>query len=139
MTSSSPRVSATYYDLDGTGWNEYSSPFAIADEGIHTLGFYSTDEAGNQEQPPKEAEIKIDKTTPLVTITSPVAYGIYSAASGTTYSFGATDNIDASPEVFAHVTDSDGNTIATPLAGDSLPVTSGVYTLTVTATDDAGL
>lgn len=72
-----------------------------------------------------------------ITIDSPTNYEIYPADSGEVYSFYTTDNKDPNPEVTATVTDFKG-VIDTVASSDDLPTTSGLYTLTVTATDNAG-
>jgi len=81
--------------------------------------------------------LTLDSTPPSIWITQPTDYGIYSASSGAKFNFGATDNIDPSPIVAASLTLF--NNQAVPVASDdNLPTQSGVYTLTVTATDASG-
>lgn len=61
----------TVYTLDGgQTTQEYSSPFIISSEGINKLQVKSIDRAGNEEFPVKTAEIKIDKTNPVVNISA---------------------------------------------------------------------
>ena len=52
------------------------------------------------------------------------------------YDFSVTDNLDPNPTVTAVVTDYSGSSNSV-FPGDLLPTTSGLYTLTVTATDQA--
>ncbi|MDD1747299.1 MAG: pre-peptidase C-terminal domain-containing protein, partial [Methanomassiliicoccales archaeon] len=42
-------LARTLYQVDGGSWEDYSSPFNVSKEGVHTLAFYSVDVAGNQE------------------------------------------------------------------------------------------
>jgi hypothetical protein len=56
-------VNATYYDLDGAGWVEYTEPFTVSDDGIHTVLFYSDDLGGNDE-PVRTLDIMIDTEAP---------------------------------------------------------------------------
>lgn len=78
-----------------------------------------------------------DKTPPLVFIQLPEDYEIYTADSELKYNFWATDDTSQSPSIVASVTDFTGE--ASPVSsGDPLPTSSGVYVLTVTATDLAG-
>ena len=57
-------VSYTEYN-DGSGWKNYTGPFTITEEGIHTIQYRSVDHAGNVETI-KKVEIKIDKTKPVL-------------------------------------------------------------------------
>ncbi|PEQ89565.1 hypothetical protein CN481_18010 [Bacillus sp. AFS006103] len=56
-------VKATYYSIDGAEFSEGTS-FTIETEGIHTVTFYSIDNAGNIEDK-HSVEIKTDKTGPV--------------------------------------------------------------------------
>ncbi len=60
-------VAVTAYSFDGATWFTYSGPFTITDEGLTTIYYNSTDNAGNIEDT-KSATVKIDKTNPLTTI-----------------------------------------------------------------------
>lgn len=54
------------YSLDGGRiWNKYGEPFGIMEEGIYTVLYRSQDIFGNIEEA-KTAEIKIDKTKPVL-------------------------------------------------------------------------
>ena len=93
----------------------------------------------NNEEYRKIKLIKIDKTEPQVTIYSPVLFEVYPSDSTTLYNFTASDNLDTNPDIMAYLYNSDWVEIGTPLFGEELPHTSGVYYLVVNATDDAGL
>jgi hypothetical protein len=67
-TDSESGVHATHFSLDGTATTTGSS-INIASEGIHTLAFYSNDNARNQEAP-MAIVIKIDKTAPEAAISA---------------------------------------------------------------------
>jgi Big-like domain-containing protein len=56
-------VAATQYNLDGGGWQPYSSPVSITGNGPHTLQFQSQDSDGNWEAV-KSQSLKIDTTRP---------------------------------------------------------------------------
>ena len=79
-----------------------------------------------------------DSISPTIELISPTEYGLYAADSGATYEFSATDNIDLDVDLTATIDDIQGNAIEVQ-NGDSIPTESGVYDLTLTATDDAGL
>ena len=55
-------VKTTYYSIDGAEFSE-STTFTIEKEGIHTLTYYSVDNAGNTENK-NTVEVKVDKTAP---------------------------------------------------------------------------
>ena len=63
-------VAVTEYALDGTTWLSYSGSFIIANEGITTISYRSTDKAGNIEETQTQT-VNIDKTPPHVTINTP--------------------------------------------------------------------
>ena len=60
-------VYITVYSFDGVTWIIYTGPFTIIDEGITTIHYNSTDNAGNIENT-KITIVKIDKTNPTITI-----------------------------------------------------------------------
>jgi len=55
-------IAATYYRVDGGPWQS-GTHFVVADDGIHTLEFYSVDGLGNVEQG-YPVELKIDTQPP---------------------------------------------------------------------------
>ena len=118
-------------------WSEYLSPFLLSTEGSNTIRYFSVDNAGNREDAHRQT-VKIDRSAPVVNINTPTEYGVYATGSGTVYDFNANDNIDLSPTVNGSVRCFDGS--SNPVtSGSLLPSISGVYTLVVNATDQAGL
>ncbi|MGB6680871.1 MAG: post-COAP-1 domain-containing protein, partial [Candidatus Bathyarchaeia archaeon] len=83
------------------------------------------------------AIFELDTTPPSITIIIPENWAIYPSDSGFQYEFSVTDNLDTNPTIIALQTDYYTNSISVT-SGEPLPTTSGVYTLTITATDDAG-
>jgi hypothetical protein len=61
-------VDYTMYKLDSGSWNLYTSPFAVSDDQIHTIEYYSVDNSGNTESV-KSADFKIDQKPPMTTHT----------------------------------------------------------------------
>src|SRR3990172_397917 len=49
-TDDSSGVAETEYKIDSGDWITYQVPFSVSDEGAHTLGYRSNDNAGNIEQ-----------------------------------------------------------------------------------------
>ncbi|TMI29000.1 PKD domain-containing protein, partial [Candidatus Bathyarchaeota archaeon] len=59
-------VAGTHYRLDGGPSQDYSGAFLVADDGPHTVEFYSVDRAGNVETA-QFVEFKLDATAPIST------------------------------------------------------------------------
>ena len=58
-------VNITLYMLDNSEWEIYNSSFVISSDGVHTIEYYSVDNAGNKEDV-KSASFKIDQIGPNV-------------------------------------------------------------------------
>jgi hypothetical protein len=69
-------VSSLLYRIENGSWMTYEESFSISSEGNHTLTFYATDAAGNQELQ-QTINVKIDGTDPLVNITKPLPGTLY--------------------------------------------------------------
>jgi len=62
-------VDYTMYKLeDDTEWQEYTGPILVMGDGKHTITYYSVDNVGNEEDPPKSATFKIDQTPPTIVL-----------------------------------------------------------------------
>jgi len=59
-------VDKTYFCIDKGMPQVYERPFKIDHQGVHIIGYYSVDKAGNVEET-RELEIKIDSENPLTT------------------------------------------------------------------------
>src|SRR5207249_3233020 len=59
-------VASIHLRIDGGSWTVYQSPATIAGTGSHTLEFYATDVAGNQEAT-HSSSFKIDTSSPATT------------------------------------------------------------------------
>ncbi len=99
-------VDAVYYKIDDGNWTLYQTSFAVTAEGDNRVYYYAVDDAGNKESI-QNTSIKIDKTKPSVTITTPEEGYIYlfgrrllPTIRGNTYAFGRITieaTVDASP------------------------------------------
>jgi len=61
-------VKQTQYEIDNTGWITYISPWTITDDGLHTIGYMSTDIFGNVEAA-HYLSVTVDNTPPITSIT----------------------------------------------------------------------
>ncbi|MBD0378761.1 family 10 glycosylhydrolase [Paenibacillus sp. WST5] len=69
-------VKQTEFSTDnGSTWNLYVSPISLSADGVHTLLYRSTDNAGNVEQP-QTAQIPIDRTAPTIQINGAMTYTV---------------------------------------------------------------
>jgi hypothetical protein len=60
-------VAATFYTLDGGAQKTYTAPFTLTGDAVHTVTFWSKDQAGNEEKPHLSKTVKIDATRPTLT------------------------------------------------------------------------
>lgn len=92
-------VNKTEYSLDGTNWFTYSVPFTITTEGVVTVYFNSTDQAGNVETT-KSQTIWIDQTPPATQLIIGIHYtdgkGNIYVTSSTWFTLTATDSAPGS-------------------------------------------
>ncbi|CAN7167903.1 discoidin domain-containing protein [Pseudoduganella sp. LjRoot289] len=68
VADSSSGVAATYYKVNG-GAQQAGNAVALSAEGTYALSYWSVDKAGNIEQP-HGANVTIDKSAPVTTVTS---------------------------------------------------------------------
>ncbi len=57
-------IASTEYNLDNAGWVQYTGPFLVTGDRVHTLLYRSVDGAGNREAD-KSVTIPIDATAPV--------------------------------------------------------------------------
>src|SRR2546425_3576737 len=66
-TDDSSGVAAIHFRTDGGAWQSYVSPFTFSADGTHTIDYYSTDYAGNNETT-RAVTVRIDSTAPSSSI-----------------------------------------------------------------------
>ncbi|RLF26467.1 MAG: hypothetical protein DRN01_04665 [Thermoplasmata archaeon] len=69
-------VNKIYYKVDNGEQQVYTHPVTLTEEGVHTLTYWSVDNAGNEEQH-HTVTLKIDKHDPTVHITKPDESYVY--------------------------------------------------------------
>ncbi len=134
-TDTGSGVAKTFYSVNGSEYVE-GSTLTIQKEGIHIISFYSLDVAGNREET-KTVTVKVDKTAPVLTMNLNEEYKL-----GTVLPLVYTAIDDLSEIVSEKMIVSGPNlTTGSELAnGASLTLDKpGVYTVTVVATNAAGL
>ena len=77
INSNASNYISTFYSIDGSDWQIYTSPIKLCDEGVHIIRFYSVDQYANTSEPVKNLTIKIDKTPPHLSVDSPKSGCIY--------------------------------------------------------------
>jgi len=121
-------VAKTEYSFDGVNWSTYIAPFTVSNEGLTTVYYRSIDNIGNAETA-KTQEVKIDKTSPLVSITMPESGAAYLLNQLVLASWSVEDYVSG---IFStDATTSNGQAIDTAIPGENA--------FAVTATDYAGL
>jgi hypothetical protein len=99
------------YSLDNSATTTYQSPISVTSEGLHTISFFSTDRAGNNEQA-QTISFTIDKTAPEAVIQfNPLLKDIQ---------FTGSDNISTSSKVI--VVDNINDILLTDQAGNTTDI-----------------
>lgn len=135
-SDSTSGVATTYYKINGGATKTVSGdgqPQITIESATNSLEYWSVDVAGNVEGHHTLLTIKLDKTAPTIVITGFEDYGVY--PKGTVWSFSATDATSGLASCTGSVIDTNGESYAVS-SGQTLE--AGVYTLTVTAIDNAG-
>jgi len=85
-------IAATYYTVDGGEAAQYAGPFTFAEEGEHTIAFWSVDGAGNRETAGAPLTVKLDTTAPTTTVINPISPDLgWFVVSGIPVAFRAAD------------------------------------------------
>ncbi len=127
-------VAAIQYELDGSGWQNYTGIFEVSTSGNHTLSYHATDMAGNLETA-KLFRFGIDKVAPVTSMTYSVAVGT-SGGDATQVTVGLVAADDVSGVAAIHYRINGG---AWSLYGPSIVLSGGsVNILEYNATDIAG-
>jgi len=124
-------LNETWYRLDNGNWTKYDQPINITTEGQTSIEFYSTDKAGNSEGV-KNITVKVDKSPPMITVTSPGAKS-YALGESITVAFEALDRTSGLANVTAAL---DGAPVENGSIHSNLSL--GDHSLAVTALDVAG-
>ncbi|XEC95383.1 hypothetical protein AB6A23_02050 [Paenibacillus tarimensis] len=123
----------TYYSINNTDYKE-GTQLAFTDEGVYRISYYSVDIAGNTEGL-NIAEVKIDKTAPVITMDLMEEYML-----GTELPLSYTASDELSGIISEEIVVTVGDAAAVIENGSSIMLDKpGTYNITVTATDAAGL
>ncbi|WCN37447.1 OmpL47-type beta-barrel domain-containing protein [Aneurinibacillus uraniidurans] len=133
-TDTQSGISKTFYSINGSEYKEGTS-FTVDKEGITQISYYSVDQTGNIEKP-QNAEVKIDRTAPIVTmdVNKEIKLG-----TSLLLEYTAKDDQSGIASEKMVVTDPTG-TSSTVMNGSSITINKqGVYNVSVTVTNAAGL
>jgi hypothetical protein len=135
-----PPLASLEYDL-GSGWQTYTAPLTLAQEGTHTLHYRGTFVGGTQDVT-QWVIIHLDKTPPALTLTSPTAITytlcpytdtMYTGAFTVTYQ--ADDAVSGLQTVSATLA---GDVITNGQTLETLFLPPGPHELVIIAKDQAG-
>jgi hypothetical protein len=145
-------VKEIHYTVDGTETvvQGSSASHSIVSDGTHTVTFYAIDNAGNEETPPQELIINIDKTSPSIQLTKAILWppnhkmvNVFIGGSVSDGEFGseiASTIITVTDEYgICNRTVTDfGSAIPLEAWRESTDMDGRSYTITVVTTDEAG-
>ncbi|HZG86924.1 OmpL47-type beta-barrel domain-containing protein [Paenibacillus sp.] len=120
----------TFYSVDGGPFVE-GNEVVIDGDGVHALRYYSVDAAGNQEAE-RTAEVRIDRTGPVVEPSVTLVVYRHESAS---LSFLVTDALSGPAGATAAL---DGTEVALPIAIEPYALPLGEHEIVVVAADVAG-
>jgi hypothetical protein len=126
-------VDYTMYKLDSGSWNIYTSPFAVSDDQIHTIEYYSVDNSGNTESV-KSADFKIDQMPPMTTHTISGDVGKDGWYRNINIYFNAIDNTSGVAHTFCRLDSGTWIEYTAPIVLSS----DGIHTLEYYSIDHAG-
>ena len=119
----------TYYSINGAEYVEGTS-FTIEKEGINEITYYSVDKAGNKEAV-KTAEVKIDKTAPVISFNNE---SLYELGTKLILNFHSADDESS---IVSEVATINGKTYKN---GEAVQLNEpGEYKISIKATNGAGL
>ncbi|MCL6601867.1 MAG: hypothetical protein K6T94_03250 [Paenibacillus sp.] len=133
-TDTQSGIAKTLYSLNGSEYVEGSS-LKVTAEGINRISFYSVDQAGNIEII-QVIEVKIDRTAPVITIN---LYNEYKLGTIVPLNYVAKDNLSGIVSESTTVTGPNGETSALTNGSELKLNQPGVYTVSVTITNGAGV
>lgn len=123
-------IAGIEYNLGG-GWIQYKTPVTISEEGSSIIQYRAFDNAGNTEGI-NTAEIKIDKTPPIINIE---ADQTYMRRDTVNIIFSASDDFSGLAGLNAGI---DGNPLSSETKIEDYTLSPGPHILTVWASDQAG-
>ena len=136
--SSGLPVTGVFYSVDGSPVQDYSAPFVVTGEGVHSVQ-YGSDDPNGRGSITHTAPVNIDLTKPTTSASA--------TAGGNPYTFDTWTNQDVTVTLTANDTGGSGvansfykiGTGATQTYSDPFTITTeGIYTIAFWSTDNAG-
>ena len=98
FTNESNEIAEIYYSVDGN-WSLYTGPFNVRDGGEHVLEWYAIDKQGNQSEVDGPFHFKVDKASPIISITYEITGGNMIIGYEITFTATATDDMSGMERV----------------------------------------
>jgi hypothetical protein len=132
-------AASTFYKIDSGSTQTYSGSAVTVPEGQHTISYWSTDNAGNSEDPATTATIKVDTAKPATTITvnpaSPSGSNGWYKVAAPTFTLAALDTGGSGVGSTLYKIDG-GSTQTYP--GSPVSIPEGSHTISYWSVDTAG-
>lgn len=132
-------IAKIYYSVDDGAAQEYTAPFQHTVKGVHTITFWSVDNAGNVEDktaPGHSIVLKIDGNAPTTTIINPISPDSgWFVTSGIPFAFAATDTESGIAATYYTIDGGDPQTYGDPFTAD---LSTGAHEVTYWSVDLAG-
>lgn len=124
----------SYYAVDGGATQTYSGPFTLSTNGVHTVLFWSRDQATNTESP-QSREVKIDATAPLTQAVASGTVGTNGWYLGSVQmSLSAADNLSGVANLYYTIDGGATQTFTAPFTVSA----PGIHTINYWGVDMAG-
>jgi subtilase family serine protease/flagellar hook assembly protein FlgD len=130
-------VARAEYRIDGGAWVPYT-PFAIAVEGAHTIGYRSIDNAGNTEKE-KNVSVTTDNTSPATVITASdhLTSGVINTVSPKTiFTLSATDTLSGVAKIWYRIDGSQWQPYSDPFT--LAEMAAGSHSIVFSSEDNVG-
>ncbi|MDJ0335382.1 PxKF domain-containing protein [Salinibacterium sp. G-O1] len=129
-------IAGTYYTVDGGPVSRYEGAFDFAEEGEHTIAFWSVDGAGNRESAAAPLTVKLDTRPPTTTVINPISPALgWFVTSGIPVAFRAEDDRSGIAATYFSIDGGEALEYGEPFTAQ---LSTGVHSLVYWSVDLAG-